>query len=55
MAARMYQGAHHLTDVLTALLLALVWLSAVTLLLFRPRVDAARTGFRARVRGGSMA
>ncbi|QWZ08322.1 phosphatase PAP2 family protein [Nocardioides panacis] len=55
MAARMYQGAHHLTDVLTALLLALVWLSAVTLLLFRPRVQASGTGFRARVRGGSMA
>jgi undecaprenyl-diphosphatase len=55
MAARMYQGAHHLTDVLTALLLALAWLSAVTLLLFRPRVQAGGTGFRARVRGGSMA
>jgi membrane-associated phospholipid phosphatase len=53
--ARLYQGAHHLTDVLTALLFALAWLSAVTVLLFRPRVHAGRRGFRARVPGGSMA
>jgi membrane-associated phospholipid phosphatase len=55
LVARMYQGAHHLTDVLTALLFALAWLSAVTVLLFRPRVHAGRRGFRARVPGGSMA
>ena len=40
----MYQGAHHLTDVLTALLFALAWLSAVTVLLFRPRLAPDRPG-----------
>ena len=44
LVARMYQGAHHLTDVLTALLFALVWLSAVTVLLFRPRTGRGPAG-----------
>ena len=43
LVARMYQGAHHLTDVLTALLFALAWLSAVTLLLFRPPTGSRRS------------
>ncbi len=38
--ARMYQGAHHLTDVLTALVLAVAWLSVVTGVLFLPRVSS---------------
>jgi undecaprenyl-diphosphatase len=38
LVARLYQGAHHLTDVLTALAFAVVWLSAVTAALFLPRV-----------------
>jgi membrane-associated phospholipid phosphatase len=41
LAARMYQGAHHLTDVLTALAFALVWLAVVTAVLVRPRVEPA--------------
>jgi membrane-associated phospholipid phosphatase len=40
LVARLYQGAHHLTDVLTALVCALVWLSVVTAALFGPRVRA---------------
>jgi membrane-associated phospholipid phosphatase len=39
MLARMYQGAHHLTDVLTALVFAVAWLACVTALLLRPRAD----------------
>jgi undecaprenyl-diphosphatase len=39
MLARMYQGAHHLTDVLTALAFALAWLSVVPVVLFRPRAE----------------
>ncbi|MEO5708996.1 MAG: phosphatase PAP2 family protein [Nocardioidaceae bacterium] len=38
LTARMYQGAHHLTDVLAALAFAVVWLTVVTAVLFRPRV-----------------
>ncbi|CAN5623326.1 hypothetical protein BH10ACT10_BH10ACT10_07890 [soil metagenome] len=38
LTARMYQGAHHLSDVLTALAFAVVWLTVVTAVLFRPRV-----------------
>ncbi len=38
MLARLYQGAHHLTDVLTSLIFALAWLSTLTaLLLHRTR------------------
>jgi undecaprenyl-diphosphatase len=37
LVARIYQGAHHLTDVLTALAFALAWLAVVTAVLFRPR------------------
>jgi undecaprenyl-diphosphatase len=42
LTARMYQGAHHLSDVLTALAFAVVWLTAVTAVLFRPRVVEPR-------------
>ena len=38
--ARMYQGAHHLTDVLTALVLAVAWLSVVTGVLFLPHASS---------------
>jgi undecaprenyl-diphosphatase len=39
--ARMYQGAHHLTDVLTSLLCASLWLSVTGLLLLGGRPPAA--------------
>lgn len=42
MLARMYQGAHHPTDVLTALAFALGWLSVVTVVLFRPQLPGGR-------------
>lgn len=38
LTARMYQGAHHLSDVLTALVFAVGWLTVVTAVLFGPRV-----------------
>lgn len=51
MLARMYQGAHHLSDVLTSLVYANVWLCAVTVLLLlgrspspEPDVPAVRAG-----------
>ena len=48
--ARMYQGAHHLTDVLTALVFAVVWLSVVTGVLFAaPAGVDARPGTRSAV------
>lgn len=37
LSARLYQGAHHLTDVLTSLVYATLWLSTVTILLLRGR------------------
>jgi membrane-associated phospholipid phosphatase len=40
--ARLYQGAHHLTDVLTSVVYASVWLAAVTVLLFRGHPHAAK-------------
>ncbi len=35
MLARLYQGAHHLTDVLTSLVFAVAWLATLTALLLR--------------------
>ena len=51
LVSRMYQGTHHLTDLLTALLCALAWLSAVTVLLSvtdwdRPGPGGAASGTR---------
>jgi undecaprenyl-diphosphatase len=40
--ARLYQGAHHLTDVLTGLAYATVWMAVVATLLLRSRSVAAR-------------
>ncbi len=42
MLARLYQGAHHLTDVLTSLGYGGVWLAALTVLLFRGHARAAK-------------
>ena len=41
--SRLYQGAHHLTDVLTSLVYASVWLAAITVLVLRAHGPAART------------
>jgi undecaprenyl-diphosphatase len=43
--ARLYQGAHHLTDVLTSLVYGTVWLAVLTVLLLAdvPRDDARTT------------
>jgi undecaprenyl-diphosphatase len=44
-AARMYRGAHYLTDVVGAVVLALPWLTVTTLVLRpRPPVSAAASG-----------
>jgi undecaprenyl-diphosphatase len=40
--SRLYQGAHHLTDVLTSLVLASVWLAVVTTRLLGPVTDRDR-------------
>lgn len=37
LVARLYQGAHHLSDVLTSLVYAPVWLATVTVLVLWPR------------------
>ena len=44
--ARLYQGAHHLTDVLTSVVYASVWLLVVTRLVLvpDPRAQRSRTG-----------
>jgi membrane-associated phospholipid phosphatase len=41
MVARLYVGAHHVTDVLTAFVAALVWLVVCARLLLPPRQDTA--------------
>jgi undecaprenyl-diphosphatase len=51
MLARMYQGAHHLTDVLAGLLTALVWLAVTARLVLPPRENAS--GHRPRRRGST--
>ena len=35
LVARLYQGAHHLTDVLTSLIYASVWLAVLFVLVLR--------------------
>ena len=40
--ARLYEGAHHLTDVLTSLVYASVWLAVVTTLVLRRHPVAAK-------------
>lgn len=42
LVARLYQGAHHLTDVLTSVLYASVWIAALVVLLFRGHPNAAK-------------
>lgn len=49
--ARLYEGAHHLSDVLMSLLYASAWLTATTIVLLRGEATA-RTGGRARRRAG---
>ena len=44
MAARLYQGAHHLTDVLTGLCYATVWVVLTWRLLLHDRAPVARRG-----------
>lgn len=44
--ARMYQGAHHLTDVLAGLFCATIWLGTVATLVLRDRSDRDRSGQR---------
>jgi undecaprenyl-diphosphatase len=40
--SRLYQGAHHLTDVLTSIVYASIWLAVVAVLLFRGHPRAAK-------------
>ena len=40
--ARLYQGAHHLTDVLTSLVYASIWLAVVTVLVLKRHPEAAK-------------
>lgn len=40
--ARLYQGAHHLTDVLTSLLFSAAWLATLTVILLRERSPVTR-------------
>jgi membrane-associated phospholipid phosphatase len=49
--ARLYEGAHHLSDVLMSMLYASAWLTATTIVLLRGEATA-RTGGRARRRAG---
>lgn len=42
LVARLYQGAHHLTDVLTSLLYASVWLAVLATLMLREHPRAAK-------------
>ena len=44
MVARLYVGAHHVTDVLTAFVAAALWLLVCTRLLLPQRQDSATTG-----------
>ncbi len=41
-AARLYQGAHHLTDALASLVVMPFWVLALTVLILRPRHEPAR-------------
>lgn len=43
LVARLYQGAHHLTDVLTSLVFASLWVATLAVLLFRGHATAAKT------------
>lgn len=40
-AARLYQGAHHLTDALASLIVIPLWVVALTVLILRPRLEPA--------------
>jgi len=52
--ARLYQGAHHLTDVLTSLLYATAWLATLTVLVLHLHRSRRSEAGRASARSGVM-